>query len=80
MIWISICCHSRLKVILSWFQADAIAVLLDVNMEVACPLDYQGNMSLDYARDYSVGGLVGMIRGLCNYRYAAREYIEQVED
>ena len=45
--------------------ADAIAALLDVNMEVAFCLDNQGKMSMDYARDYNVGGLVGIVNGLC---------------
>eukprot|EP00554_Chaetoceros_debilis_P008716 CAMPEP_0194100150 /NCGR_PEP_ID=MMETSP0150-20130528/1122_1 /TAXON_ID=122233 /ORGANISM="Chaetoceros debilis, Strain MM31A-1" /LENGTH=270 /DNA_ID=CAMNT_0038786479 /DNA_START=129 /DNA_END=938 /DNA_ORIENTATION=- len=38
--------------------ADAIAALLDVNVEVAFCLDHEGKISLDYARDYNVGGLV----------------------
>eukprot|EP00554_Chaetoceros_debilis_P015942 CAMPEP_0194125528 /NCGR_PEP_ID=MMETSP0150-20130528/59510_1 /TAXON_ID=122233 /ORGANISM="Chaetoceros debilis, Strain MM31A-1" /LENGTH=693 /DNA_ID=CAMNT_0038819339 /DNA_START=83 /DNA_END=2167 /DNA_ORIENTATION=- len=37
--------------------ADAIAALLDVDMEVVFRLDNQGKISLDYARDYNVGGL-----------------------
>ena len=61
--------------------ADAIAALLDVNMEVAFCLDNQGKMSMDYARDYNVGGLVGIVNGLCNHRHAAdREYIEKREN
>ena len=51
--------------------ADTIAALLDVNVEVAFRLDNQGKMSMDYARDYNVGGLVAMVNGLCNYRHAA---------
>ena len=51
--------------------AETIAALLNVNMEVAFCVDSQGKMSLDYARDYNVGGLVGMINGLCNHRHAA---------
>ena len=50
--------------------AETIAALLDVNMEVAFRLDKQGKILLDYARDYNVGGLVGMINGLCNHRHA----------
>ena len=51
--------------------ADTIAALLDVNMEVAFCLDNQGKMSMDYAaREYNVGGLVGMINGLCNHRHS----------
>ena len=47
---------------------EAVAALLNVNVEVAFCVDNQGNMSLDYARDCNVGGLVEMINGLCNYR------------
>ena len=65
--------------------ANTIAALLDVDMEVAFRLDCQGKMSLDYARDYDVGGLVAMVNGLCNHRYAAfksslkRRRIEQFD-
>ena len=52
-------------------QAETIAALLDVNVEVAFGMDNRGKMSLDYAREYNVGGLVGMINGLCNHRHAA---------
>ena len=48
--------------------ADSIAALLDSNMEAVFSLDNQQKTPLDYARDYNVGGLVGMIVGLCNYR------------
>jgi hypothetical protein len=48
--------------------ADTIAVLLDVNVEVAFRLDNIEKMSLDHARGYNVGGLVGMINCLCNHR------------
>ena len=51
--------------------ANAVAALLDVNVEVAFRLDNQGRMSLDYARDYNVGGLISMIGGLCNHRQSA---------
>jgi len=51
--------------------ADTIAALLDVNMEAAFCLDNQGKMSMDYARDYNVDGLVGIVNGLCNHRHAA---------
>ena len=51
--------------------ADTIAALLDVNMDVAFRLDNQGKISLDYARDYNVDGLVATITGLCNHRHAA---------
>jgi len=65
--------------------ANTIAALLDVNMEVAIRLDSQGKMSLDLTKNYNVGGLVGMINGLCNHRHAAfkctlkRKRIEQVD-
>ena len=52
-------------------SSETIAALLNVNMAVAFRLDNQGKMSLEYARDYNVGGLVGMINGLCNHRHAA---------
>ena len=53
--------------------ADAIAALLDINVEVAFRLDNEMKMSLDYTRDYNVGGLVAAINGLCNHRNAAWE-------
>ena len=48
---------------------DAIAALLDVNIEAASRLDNHGKLSLDYVRYYNVGGLVGMINGLCNHKH-----------
>jgi len=51
--------------------ADAIAALLDVDVEAVFCLDGQGKISLDYARDYNVGGLVALVNGLCNHRNAA---------
>ena len=48
--------------------SETIAALLNVNVEFAFRLDYKEKMSLDYARDYNVGGLIGMINGLCNYK------------
>ena len=52
--------------------SDAIAALLDhVDMDVAFRLDNQGKTSLEYARDYNVGGLVALVNGLCNRRNAA---------
>ena len=50
--------------------ADAIAALLNVDMEVVFRLDNQGKISLDYARDYNVGRLVALVNGLCNHRNA----------
>jgi len=47
--------------------ADAIAAVLDVDVEVVFRLDGQGKLSLDYARDYNVGGLVALVNGLCNH-------------
>ena len=44
--------------------ADAGTALLNVNVEVAFGLDNQGKISLDYARDYNVGGFVELINGL----------------
>ena len=51
--------------------SDAIAALLDVDMHVAFRLDNQWKTSLEYARDYNVGGLVALVNGLCNRRNAA---------
>eukprot|EP01083_Nonionella_stella_P094818 266141_1 len=51
--------------------ADSLATLLDFDMEVAFRLDNKVKMSLDYVRDSNVGGLVGMVNGLCNHRHAA---------
>ncbi len=34
-----------------------------MNMEIAFLLDNQGKISLDYARNYNVGGLVELING-----------------
>jgi len=48
--------------------AEAIAALLDTNFQAIFRTDYKQNTPLDYARDYNVGGLVGMISGLCNHR------------
>ena len=47
---------------------DAIAALLDINLEVAFRMDRKGKMSLDYARDCNVSGLIGMIKSLYNYK------------
>ena len=48
--------------------ADAVATLLEVNVETAFSLDNEGKIPLDYARDYNVGGLVAMISALCNHK------------
>ena len=48
--------------------AETIGALLDVDIEVDFCLDGRRKMSLDYCRDYNVGGLVAMINGLCDYR------------
>lgn len=53
--------------------ADAISALLNANMEAAFCQDNQGKMPLDYAGEYNVDGLVGMITVLCNHRRAATE-------
>ena len=47
---------------------DTITALLNFNIEAVFCLDEQQKTPLDYARDYNVGGLVGMINGLCNHR------------
>ena len=47
---------------------DAIASLLNFNTEAVFSLDNQQKTPLDYGREYNVGGLVGMITGLCNQR------------
>jgi len=47
---------------------DSIASLLDCNIETAFCLDNQQKIPLEYARDYNVVGLVGMIASLCNHR------------
>eukprot|EP00554_Chaetoceros_debilis_P009836 CAMPEP_0194105466 /NCGR_PEP_ID=MMETSP0150-20130528/5666_1 /TAXON_ID=122233 /ORGANISM="Chaetoceros debilis, Strain MM31A-1" /LENGTH=280 /DNA_ID=CAMNT_0038793347 /DNA_START=311 /DNA_END=1153 /DNA_ORIENTATION=+ len=54
--------------------ADAAAVLLNVNMEVAFRMDNQGKTPIDYARDYNVGGLIVMIGSLCNHRHSTPQY------
>ena len=48
--------------------ADSISTLLNSNQEAVFSLDNEEKTPLDYARDYNVGGLVGMITGLCNQR------------
>ena len=48
-------------------QADTIAALLDVNVTAVFCVDNQGEKSLEYAREYNVGGLVEKINGLCNH-------------
>eukprot|EP01083_Nonionella_stella_P032298 88396_1 len=47
---------------------DAITALLESNVEAVFSLDSELKTPLDYARSYNVGGLVGMIVGLCNRR------------
>lgn len=49
-------------------STDAIASLFNSNMQAVFCLDNQQKTPLDYARDYNVGGLVGIINGLCNHR------------
>ena len=52
---------------------NAIAALLDVNVEASFCMDTQGKTPIDYyAREYNVAGLVGMISVLCNHRSAAQ--------
>ncbi len=53
--------------------ADAIAALLAVNTETIFCEDNQGKTALDYAREYNVGGLLGMMNVLCNHRRASSE-------
>ncbi len=48
--------------------ADAIASLLNFNMEAIFSVDNQQKTPLDCRREYNVGGLVGMIMGLCNQK------------
>ena len=48
--------------------ADAIAALFNSNMDAIFCADNQQKTPLEYARDYNVGGLVGMITSLCNHR------------
>ncbi len=50
--------------------AETVAALLNVNVKVAFCVDNEGKIPLNYARDYNVGGLVGMINDLCNHRHA----------
>jgi len=47
---------------------DSIAALLDSNMDAVFCFDKKQKTPLDYARDYNVGGLVGMVAGLCIHR------------
>ena len=47
---------------------DSIAALLNSNIQAVFSLDHRRKTPLDNARDYNVGGLVGMVRGLCNFR------------
>ena len=49
---------------------ETITALLDVNVEVAFCFDNWEKIPLEYARDYKIGGLIGMISGVCNPRYA----------
>ena len=51
--------------------SDSIALLLNSNMEAVFCVDNQQKSPLDYARDYNVGDLVGIINGLCNHRRTA---------
>ena len=47
---------------------DTIAALFDSNMDDVFCSNYQVKTPLEYARYYNVGGLIGMIAGLCNYK------------
>ena len=48
--------------------ADAIASLLNSNMQAVFCADNQQKNPLQYARDYNIGGLVEMINSLCSHR------------
>lgn len=49
---------------------ETMSAIFESNVETAFYLDYRQNTPLDYARDYNVGGLVGMIAALCRHRNA----------
>ena len=49
--------------------AETIAALLNSNTDNIFCLD----SPLDYARDYNVGGLIGMVAGICNKRHASQK-------
>ena len=48
--------------------ANAIAVLLNSNMEAVFCVDNQQKTPLEYAREHNVGGLIGIINSLCSHR------------
>ena len=81
--WFSTChqslswTHLRMLSMNPYAPADTIAALSNVNLEVVFRVDNQRKISLDYARDYNVGGLVAMINGLCIHRHAAWEWTEK---
>jgi len=56
---------------------DAIAALLDSNLEAVLSLDNKEKTPLDYARDYNVSGLVALIKGLCIYKNASALPVEE---
>uniref|UniRef100_A0A7S3VGD5 Leucine-rich repeat domain-containing protein n=1 Tax=Chaetoceros debilis TaxID=122233 RepID=A0A7S3VGD5_9STRA len=49
--------------------AHAISALLESNIGGGFCLDFYDKTPLDYARDYNVDGLIGMISSLCMHRY-----------
>ncbi len=53
---------------------ETITALLDVNVEVAFCFGNWEKIPLEYAKDYKIGGLIGMISGVCNPRYANNTY------
>ena len=53
--------------------ADTIAALSDFGMEVFFCLNNRQKTPLEHARDYNVGGLIGMINCFHNYRKSCNE-------
>ena len=58
-------------------SADCLSALLDSRMEAIFRLDNKQKTPLDCARNYNVGGLVGMIVGLWNHRNSSIALVER---
>jgi hypothetical protein len=60
--------------------ADAIATLSNSNMEALFCADNQQKSPLEYARDYNVRGLLGMINSLCTHRNSSMTVVVKSSD
>jgi len=56
--------------------ADAIAALFNVNKQDVFCTDHHENTPLENAREYNVGGLIGIISSLCSHRNSLSTPVE----